>query len=65
MKPELVVTAFGTPDRFPLFAHQGGWDEVLLVALPLILIGSLLFIANRRVDAKLAERSEDEAAPRS
>ncbi len=50
---------------FPLFAHDGGWDEILLVALPLVLIGSLLFIANRRVDAKLAERSDDEAAPRS
>jgi len=65
MKPEPVMTAFGTPDLFPLFAHEGGWDEVLLVAVPLVLIGSLLFIANRRVDAKLAERSDDEAAPRS
>lgn len=65
MKPELVMTAFGRSDVFPLFAHEGGWDEILLVAIPLILIGSLLFIANRRVDAKLAERSDDEAAPRS
>ncbi len=39
----------------PIVAHQGGWDEALLVGLPLGLIGLLLWVANRRVSAQLAE----------
>lgn len=65
MKPAGTSTAFGALDSFPLFAHQGGWDEILIVALPLLLIGSLLYVANKRVDAKLAERSAEEGTPRS
>ena len=65
MKPGLVSTASETPDLFPLLAHQGGWDEILLVAAPLVLIACLLYIANRRVDAKLAERAESDAKPQS
>ena len=38
-----------------LVAHQGGWDEVLLVAVPLGLMAWLLWLANRR-----AGRSDDE-----
>ncbi len=38
-----------------LVAHQGGWDEVLLVAAPLGLMAWLLWLANRR-----AGRSDDE-----
>ena len=60
-----MTTAFERPEAFPLFAHQGGWDEILLVALPLILIGTLLYIANKRVDAKPAEQSGEEGQPRS
>lgn len=33
-----------------LFAHQGGWDEILLVAGPIIVIAGLLALAKRRVD---------------
>ncbi len=40
---------------FAVLAHQGGWDEILLVAGPLAIIGGLLWLANRRVTAKLAE----------
>jgi hypothetical protein len=32
-----------------LIAHQGGWDEVLLVLGPLLAIGGLLALAKRRV----------------
>ncbi len=46
-----------------LFAHQGGWDEILLVAGPLGVIGLLLWIANRRVSAKLAEAAETGSEP--
>jgi hypothetical protein len=31
-----------------LLAHQGGWDEMLFVAVPILIFGSLLAIANRR-----------------
>ena len=45
------------PETFPVFAHQGGWDEVLLVGVPLAAIGILLWVANRRVNRQLAEAS--------
>ncbi len=31
-----------------LTAHQGGWDEILLVAGPLALVAGLLWLADRR-----------------
>ncbi len=33
-----------------LLAHQGGWDEILLIAGPIVLIIGLLWLAKRRVD---------------
>ena len=33
-----------------VLAHQGGWDETLLVIAPLLVIAVLLFIANRRAN---------------
>ncbi len=33
-----------------ILAHQGGWDEVLLVAGPIILIIGILAVVKRRVD---------------
>ena len=53
------------PAGFPVVAHQGGWDEILIVATPLALIAVLLYIANRRVDAKLADRSDGESPSES
>lgn len=43
-----------------LLAHQGGWDEILLVVGPLAVVGLLLWLANKRVAAQLSE-SEDVA----
>lgn len=34
-----------------LVAHQGGWDEILLVAGPIVVIIAVLAVAKRRVDA--------------
>ena len=31
-----------------VLSHQGGWDEILLVAAPLAMLAGLLFLANRR-----------------
>jgi cyanate permease len=33
----------------PLLAHQGGWDEILLVLAPIAVVGALLWVARRRV----------------
>jgi hypothetical protein len=41
-----------------LLAHQGGWDEALLVAVPLAIFAFLLFRAQRR-----AEREAVDADP--
>ncbi len=51
----------GSVAAIPLFAHQGGWDEALLVGLPLAVIGLLLWVANRRVSAQLAAAAKTAA----
>ena len=35
-----------------VIAHQGGWDEILLVAAPLGLMAWLLWLANRRASSR-------------
>lgn len=35
-----------------VLAHQGGWDEALLVAVPIVVIIAVLAVAKRRVDAQ-------------
>ncbi len=53
------MKAWPTPPAFPVFAHQGGWDEILLVVGPLAIIALALWLANRRVSAQL-ESAESE-----
>lgn len=48
---------------FATLAHQGGWDEVLLVGVPIVLIIGLLAIAKRRVDAQVASDDRAGAEP--
>lgn len=45
-----------------MLAHQGGWDEVLLVAVPVVVLGVLLALANRRADRIARERDESTQA---
>ena len=33
-----------------LLAHQGGWDEILILVGPVAVIGGALWLAKRRVD---------------
>jgi predicted MFS family arabinose efflux permease len=51
-----------------VIAHQGGWDEILLVVAPMVVIAGLLWIAKRRVDraaaSRAAETAPDEHLPR-
>jgi hypothetical protein len=46
-----------------VLAHQGGWDEILLVLAPLSLFALLLYVANRRaerlVEQRRAERGDE------
>ena len=42
-----------------ILAHQGGWDEMLFVALPLGLFAFLLFIANRKAQAQLDDEERE------
>lgn len=41
------------PETLTVLAHQGGWDEILLVVGPIAVIVTLLVIAKRRIDARL------------
>jgi hypothetical protein len=44
-----------------VLAHQGGWDELLFVLVPIALFAGLLAIANRRAvraQAELEQRDE-------
>ncbi len=45
-----------------LVAHQGGWDEILLVTVPIVVIVGLLAVVKRRVDAQLPP-SDDTTSP--
>ena len=46
----------------PLVAHQGGWDEILFVLLPIALFAVLLAIANRRATRAEQDRTERDDA---
>ena len=59
-----IQSAFGVRFRFmplvtALLAHQRGWDEVILVAAPIVVIVTVLAIVKRRVDAKAAREQRD------
>jgi hypothetical protein len=41
----------------PVLAHQGGWDEALMVLVPIALIVGLLALAIRRAKAIQAVRA--------
>jgi len=42
-----------------IFGHQGGWDEALMVLVPIGLFVGLLMIANRRAKAIQSKRMEE------
>jgi len=46
-------------DAGMVLAHQGGWDEMLFVLIPLLLFASLLFIANKKAKAHLEAEDTD------
>lgn len=46
-----------------VFAHQGGWDEMLMVAVPIGLFLVLLRVANARALAAEEPEHRDPAEP--
>jgi hypothetical protein len=62
LKCTVTGLLFRTVSTFTLMsvlAHQGGWDELLFVAGPILLIVGLLAIANKR--AKAVQRDREAA----
>ena len=45
-----------------LLAHQGGWDEMLMVLVPIALLVGLLRVAKRRAERAAAERAGEATA---
>ena len=43
-----------------VLAHQGGWDEMLFVAVPLGLFAFLLYMANRKAQQHLDDEDDDQ-----
>ena len=46
-----------------IYAHQGGWDEVLLVLVPVAAIVALLALAKHRATRARADPEADDDAP--
>ena len=46
-----------------MIAHQGGWDEMLLVLGPIAVIIGLLVLARKRVEASQRRVIENTAEP--
>lgn len=40
-----------------VLAHQGGWDEILMVLVPVSLFAALLYVANQRASRLTAQRA--------
>jgi hypothetical protein len=46
----------------PTLAHQGGWDELLMVLVPILIFAGLLVIANRRANTLAQQAPEADPA---
>jgi hypothetical protein len=42
-----------------VLAHQGGWDEILLVLAPVLVFAGLLRVASRRADRYASEQQSE------
>lgn len=48
-----------------VLAHQGGWDEILLVAGPILLVVGMLWLAKRRVKQNPVRQDAQQPGTRS
>ncbi len=44
-----------------IFGHQGGWDEALVVLVPIAIFVGLLLLANKRAKAIQAKRAQTDS----
>lgn len=51
-------------DTVVALAHQGGWDEAIFVAVPMVILAVLLWLARRRAESE-AGSVDTAAAPRA
>lgn len=50
--PDAVLSNVGPWPSIPaVLGHQGGWDEILLIVGPIVVVVALLWVAKRRVTA--------------
>ena len=54
-----VARSAGIPAA--VLAHQGGWDEMLLVAGPIVVVAGLLWLARRRVTERRRHGDRDQS----
>jgi hypothetical protein len=47
-----------------VLAHQGGWDEILLVVTPVAAFFGLLLVARRRAEREAADEGRSGTPPR-
>ena len=47
-----------------ILAHEGGWDEILLVAGPIVVVIGLLAVVKHRVDAQLPTDEDQDPGTR-
>jgi len=50
-------------DASGVLAHEGGWDELIFVLVPIALFAGLLAIANRRATQAQVERDSEPGEP--
>lgn len=50
-------------DASGVLAHEGGWDELIFVLVPIALFAGLLAIANRRATKAQVERDGEPDQP--
>jgi hypothetical protein len=43
-----------------VLAHQGGWDEILFVLVPISIFAGLLALANKRATQGMADEADDD-----
>jgi hypothetical protein len=55
-----LIASLNVPSDGWVLAHEGGWDELAMVAAPLVVFGGLLFLANRRANQIRAHKEAAE-----
>lgn len=57
-----ALALLGATTGAGVVAHQGGWDEMLMVGVPIAVFAGLLYSANKRAARLQEQRRDGEAA---